>query len=213
MHLSEQQSSGWGNSQADVVRDDLALNLVGTAIDRRSERATHLALHAVLAGVAVTTHHLHGLECRVLRDLGASHLGHGAFPREIVLEAGIDLGRDIVDEHPGEFDVGGQISDAVSQRLEGADRPAELLTLPRVGDDVVECSTAPPMLMAAMIIRSMLRPRMSCFHALQGSPTTAEAGTSTSVKNTSLQVRASIVSIPRMVNPGASVGTISSVKP
>ena len=64
-----------------------------------------------------------------------------------------------------------------------------------------------------MISRSTLSPRISCCHASPGVPTTAVAGTATSVKNTSLHVCASIVSIPRISIPAASVGTMSSVSP
>ncbi len=59
----------------------------------------------------------------------------------------------------------------------------------------------------------MLRPRISCFQAVPAVPTTAESGTRTSSKNTSLTVCASIVGIARIVRPGVGVGTISRVSP
>ena len=47
--------------------DDLALDLVGAAVDRHHQRRADVALHVVLGRVTVTAHHLHALERDLLR--------------------------------------------------------------------------------------------------------------------------------------------------
>src|SRR5690606_22142067 len=95
----------------DRLCDDLALDLVGTAVDRWGEGPPYLELHAVLTGISRATHQLHPLKGRALGDLRGTHLGHGRRLGKPVLLAVVDRLRDVVDERPRRLDVRGEVSD------------------------------------------------------------------------------------------------------
>jgi len=158
------------------------LDLVGAAVDRRGEGLADLDLHPVLAGVAVPTHELDGLERGVLRRLGAADLRGGAVAGQLTLVARVEPVRDVVQERPAEA-----ISVARS-----AIRCRTAWKLPMGRPNCSRCLTyasrssnercAAPTLDAAMIRRSTPRPRLSWRHAPPTVPTTAATGTRTPVK-------------------------------
>ena len=124
--------------EAERFGDDAALDLGGAAVDRRDQRGADEALHVVLGGVAVAAHHLHALERHPLGDFGDEELHHRGLLGEHPLGVLVGQRRDPAGHQPGRLEVGGEVGEAVLERLEGADRPAELLALLGVGEGVVE---------------------------------------------------------------------------
>ena len=58
-----------GELQSQALGDDFALNLIGATVDWRGEGASHLLLHSVFTGVAISTHHLQCPEWAEIRAL------------------------------------------------------------------------------------------------------------------------------------------------
>lgn len=123
---------------AEQVLRDVALDLVGPAVDRGSDSRAQLSLHSVFAGLAVAAHHLHAFQRSLLGDLGALELCHRRLRAQRVLFAAIDGLGDVVDEAAREGDLGVQIRQSVPQRLERRQRLVERPALTHVGDRVIE---------------------------------------------------------------------------
>src|SRR4051812_37757755 len=70
--------------------DHQALDLVRALVDLRDLGVAHVALHRVLADVAVAAEHLHGLDRHGHRGVGGKQLGHGGVLAAIGLVA-VDL--------------------------------------------------------------------------------------------------------------------------
>src|SRR3954468_16023980 len=119
--------------QPERLGDDSALDLRGAAVDGGNKRLADEALHVVLGGVAVAAHHLHSLQGDPLGGLGDEQLHHRGLLRQHAVLVLVDHARDPVGHELGGLEVGGEVGEAVLERLEGADRAAELLALLAVG--------------------------------------------------------------------------------
>src|SRR5918996_6655147 len=125
-------------SEAVGLADDVALDLARAGVDRHRQRLADEVLHLVLARVACAAHHLHPLEGCSARRLGGLQLRHRRLPRKLSIRLRLGSPRHVIYEQSCALELRGQVSESVSERLKGADRLPELLTLLDVRQHVVE---------------------------------------------------------------------------
>ena len=117
-------------------RDDVALDLGGARVERAADRVAQVALDLLLGHVAVAAEDLHGVEARLDEALGDVQLGdrrlHASRPACVLQRA------DAIDQRPAGVEPHLHVHDPVGDRLELADRLAELLARARVLDALLE---------------------------------------------------------------------------
>src|SRR4051794_4267655 len=119
-----------------AVADDPPLDLAGPLEDRGQPGVAPVPLDLPLGGVAVAAVQLHGLVGDPHGHLGGLELDH----RGLLLarHAQVQQVGDLPVEGPRLLDLRGHVGDGEPQRLEVADRVAELLALLQVEDRVLE---------------------------------------------------------------------------
>src|SRR4029078_6920182 len=74
--IDNPQPGAWHSLQPQRLGDDVLLDLGGSSVNGRDHRAAQVALHRVLARVAVAAHDLHALERAALCELRGGELRH-----------------------------------------------------------------------------------------------------------------------------------------
>src|SRR3954447_26787325 len=125
--LNSAAEEGRGTLEPDDLAEDLAHDLVGAAADRPEARVARGALEVVLGHVAGAAVHLQAVVDQVERRPLGDQLGHCDLLDDVL--AGGEARQRVVGDAASRVDGGRVIGQAVAQRLELPDRPAEGVAL------------------------------------------------------------------------------------
>src|SRR5512132_158735 len=123
-------------SQAELARDEVAQDLVGSLTERVQARVAPVALHVALHRVAGAGEDLHAVVGDELERLRGHHLGLGRLAP--ARAPAPDQPGQMIGHEPRLVDARLHVREAVAQHLELADGPPELAALARVREGEID---------------------------------------------------------------------------